>query len=306
MLIGTADGLYADGAPHALSGHEVAWLSPAADGDWWAIVDGALWRGDDSDWEPVASPPDAQARCCLDRNGTVLVGSDGAGLLQLTDGQLEPCPAFVEAPGRDAWFTPWGGPPDTRSLDADDDAIYVNVHVGGVLRATSVDGPWRPTLDIETDVHEVRVTDHAVLVASARGFGLSRDGGETWAFTSDGLHAPYCRAVAPAGDHVLVSASDGPGGSRGAVYRRPLYDDRPFERCDGIGGNVGDVHWVTGNIDTGWLAAGGSVAACATREGQLFVSEDEGATWSLRADRLPPVRYVVVAREHGEVIPAGD
>ena len=51
---------------------------------------------------------------------------------------------------------------------------------------------------------------------------------------SDGLEAPYSRAVAVSGDELLLSASDGPRGGHAAVYRGGLTDGR-FERCtDGI------------------------------------------------------------------------
>ncbi len=287
-LIGTADGLYEDGSRVALAGRDVAWLSAAADGGWWAVVDGALWRGDGADWEPVASPGDLTARCCLDRDGTVLVGTSEAHLLRLVDDALEPIGDFDDAPGRADWFTPWGGPPDTRSIAADAEAIYVNVHVGGVLRAPDPAGPWAPTLDIEADVHEVLAADGVVLVAAARGLGVSRDGGGTWSFTTDGLHNSYCRAVTVADDHLLVSASDGPHGARGALYRRRLDDDDgPLERCEGVA-------WVDGNIDTGWLANGGASVACATPDGRLLVSEDAGAMWQTRATGLAEVRYVAL------------
>jgi hypothetical protein len=298
VLIGTADGLYgADGTRAGLDGRDVAWLATAADGDWWAVVDGGLMRGAGGDWEPIPTPDELTARCCLEVAGTVLVGTSEAHLLHLSDGELEPIGAFAAAPDRDTWFTPWGGPPDTRSLDAErtdaatdaaEGAIFVNVHVGGVLRAAEPLGPWRPTLDIDVDVHEVRTAPGAVLVAAARGLGISRDSGGTWSFTTAGLHRSYCRAVAVAGDHVLVSASDGPHGARGALYRRPLADDdAPLERCD-------DVGWVDGNIDTGWLAADGETVACATPDGRLLTSADAGVTWARRAAGLPDVRFVAV------------
>jgi hypothetical protein len=287
-LIGTADGLYRDGERIALAGEDVADIAPARDGGWWAIVGGALWRGDGAYWETVASTEGLIGRCCLERDGTVLVGTSGAHLARPVDGSLEPIPAFAEAPGREEWFTPWGGPPDTRSLATDAASIYANVHVGGVLRAAVAGGPWAPTLDIEADVHEVTSAEGIVMVAAARGLGASRDDGGSWSFTTAGLHSSYCRAVTVADGHVLVSASDGPHGARGALYRRALDDDEAaLVRCDGFG-------WVDGNIDSGWLAAEGATVACATPDGRLLVSEDAGATWSLRAEGLPTIRCVAV------------
>ena len=53
---------------------------------------------------------------------------------------------------------------------------------------------------------------------SSAGFGISRSGGDSWEFITDGMHAHYSRAVAIAGDTVLVSASTG----RTPVTRRSM------------------------------------------------------------------------------------
>ena len=55
--------------------------------------------------------------------------------------------------GRDRWYTPWGGPPDTRSMTSADGKVYANVHVGGVVRSADAGRTWQPTaLDIDADV----------------------------------------------------------------------------------------------------------------------------------------------------------
>src|SRR5207247_7541735 len=132
---------------------------------------------------------------------------------------------YRRAPGRNDWTTPWGGPPDTRSLAADGNALYANVHVGGILRSTDAGTNWAPTIDVDADVHQVVAGfDDAgrVLAATAEGLAVSNDGGDTWAFETEGLGATYSRAAAVAGDVVLASASRGPRGDGAAVYRRPL------------------------------------------------------------------------------------
>src|SRR2546429_115455 len=82
--------------------------------------------------------------------------------------------------GRDRWFTPWGGPPDTRSISEDDEAVYVNIHVGGILRSVDCGRTWQPTLPIERDVHKVLARPGRLYAASARGLAVSPDSGETW------------------------------------------------------------------------------------------------------------------------------
>ena len=74
-----------------------------------------------------------------------------------------------------------------------------------------------------------------------------------------------------------------------AVYRRPIDGDGPFERShDGL------PDWFGFNIDTFQLAAHDHVAAVGTKDGEVYVSSDEGATWTLAAKDLPPVRCVAL------------
>jgi hypothetical protein len=124
-----------------------------------------------------------------------------------------------------------------------------------------------------------------VLAATGVGMATSDDGGASWSFSRDGLAGRYCRAVALAGETVLLSASNGPRGGDAAIYRRPLGADNAFQRCaDGF----------ERNIDTGCLAADGELAAFGTEDGRVFVSRDAGASWTLEAWGLPAVEALVV------------
>jgi hypothetical protein len=137
-------------------------------------------------------------------------------------------------------------------------------------------------------VHEVAVVPDTstVVAATGTGFATSTDGGRTWAMDDDGLHATYLRAVAVAGDAVVVSASDGPGGGGAALYRRPVAGGA-FERLgDGLPEDLG------GNVDTGWVVAGGDRVAVVLADGSLHRSDDGGRSFSCVADGLPPPRWV--------------
>jgi photosystem II stability/assembly factor-like uncharacterized protein len=242
----------------------------------YAVTDGALVRND----EVVAGAPDRRLLCVLDTGDRVLVGTDEAHLLELDGDHLVPVDGFERAEGRTRWYTPWGGPPDVRSMAAArDGTLYLNVHVGGVLRSTDGGATWEPTpLDIDVDVHRVLAHDDLVLAACGDGgLATSRDGGETWSFATGGLHGTYCRSVAVAGGTELVTASTGPFTKEGAVYRRPLGSDAPFERVTEV---------FPFNIDTFQLAgARDGRAAFGTEDGRVYLSTDEGATWEL-VDRL--------------------
>ena len=128
-----------------------------------------------------------------------------------------------------------------------------------------------------------------ILAAAAVGLCVSRDGGRTYRFVTDGLHSSYARAVAISGDDVIVTACDGPHGGDAALYRAPLALDRPFEKCDG-----GLPEWFGDNIDTGCLAAADDTVAFGTVDGEVYVSDDAGGSWDRAAVGLPAVRAVAI------------
>lgn len=299
ILVATDEGLHVvdgEGAARVdeLAGRAVLALARGADG-WWAIVAGReLWRSAEGyRWSSAVTVPKRKATCLAATPAGLLVGTARAHLLRLEGSGLVPVPSFDEAEGRAAWHTPWGAPADARSISAAaDGAIYVNVHVGGVVRSTDGAATWRPTLDIDHDVHQVlaRPGRSGVIVAAFDGFGLSPDGGDTWRWENAGLHAHYCRAVALAGATVLISASTGHHGRRAAVYRRRLEGGEPWERC-----RAGLPEWFADNVDTGGLAAQGPAVAIGTEDGCVFLSRDAGERWDAVAKGLAPVRAVALA-----------
>ena len=221
--------------------------------------------------------------------GGALVGTSEARLFLARDTDLEPVEDFDRAEGRERWHTPWGGPPDVRSLSAGvDGAIYANVHVGGILRSDDGGETWGPTaIPIEEDVHQVLAhPERAGLVLAATAYGLARseDGGASWKTIDEGLERRYSRAVAVAGETVLLSASSGPGGGQAALYR--LAGDR-FHRCD-LTNPFG------GNLDTHRLVADEGTAAAALPNGDVYVSDDAGTTWERVAEGLPAVHSLLL------------
>jgi hypothetical protein len=292
IVVGTRGGLESvEGRTEEIREPIVA-LGAAGEARWALVGRGDLLRGDDGRWEREASLQGYAGRCLLPTDEGVLVGTSEAHLFRLRRSALELEDAFEQVPGRHDWYTPWGGPPDTRSMSVDPaGTVYVNVHVGGIVRARQ-GGEWEPTIDIDADVHQVLghpSRESFVLAACAGGLATSDDGGDTWDVTADGLHGSYCRAVAVAGDTVLVSASTGPFTSQAAVYRRPLAADAPFDRCgDGL------PEWFPSNIDTHCLAALGSVVAFGTDEGEVWVSDDEGRTWDRAAAEIPAVTCLLM------------
>ena len=298
ILVATDEGLHVVEAAGGVRVDELAGRpvpALAVDGDRrWAIADGKeLWRSaGGARWSLVARVPRRKATCLGVTAGGLLVGTAAAHLLRLDGDRLAPVGSFDEAEGRAAWHTPWGAPADTRSISGGDTAVYVNVHVGGVLRSTDGGASWRPLLDIEHDVHQVlapAARPGLVLVAAYDGLGISEDRGQTWRWETDGLHAHYCRAVALAGDIVLVSASAGHHGRQAALYRR-LLAGGAFVRC-----REGLPDWFPDNVDTGCLTARGRTVALGSADGSVFLSRDAGRRWEVVAKGLAPVRGLAFA-----------
>jgi hypothetical protein len=297
ILVGTAAGLWElDGdvsrPVEALAGHAVTALAPGGPKTW-GVVDGTeLWVLDGA-WARLTAVEGPPATCVVGTGSGPLIGTEQAHLLRLSATGATRLESFETVEGREAWYQPWGDPADVRSIAvARDGAIHVNVHVGGVARSRDGGKSWKPTVDIETDVHQVLAhpsRPEVVLVASAEGFGVSRDGGDSWQFATAGLHAHYLRAVAVAGDHVVISASAGFHGRRAAIYRKRLEGGTRFQRCE-----AGLPKWFDDNIDTACLAAAGSLVVFGTGDGRVFRSLDAGERWELAVKGLPPVGCIVV------------
>jgi hypothetical protein len=300
LLIGTSAGLFElEGAQvrqDAGFGERDATAVIVDDAEVWAIADrrSLVWRDPAGTWTEVAATDELEITCLLPTAHGFFVGTEEARLFRLQHQTLAPVESFDRVEGRQKWYTPWGGPPAVRSMAVDlAGRIHVNVHVGGIPRSTDGARTWEPTIDIDADVHQViahPTQPDLALAAGAVGLAHSEDGGTSWSIDTDGLRATYARAVAVAGDAVMLSASDGPGGGHAAVYRTPLGPSIHLQRC-----TEGLPEWFEGNIDTGSLAASDSTVAFASNDGRAFISVDTGERWRQLADGLPTVRSLCFA-----------
>ncbi len=164
--------------------------------------------------------------------------------------------------------------------------LLANVHVGGIPRSTDAGSTWQPTIDIESDVHQVcthPTRPEIVIAAAGAGLCVSRDAGATWSIEQRGLHADHCSAVAFGRNDIFVSASVDPFAAQGAVYRRLIDGNGPLQPLGG-----GMPKWTDGRADTDCIATRGSTVAVIDGAGRLYVSQDDGASWSSHpGDRLP-------------------
>jgi hypothetical protein len=288
-IIGTARGLrFLDpnnGNGDLLDGTAITAVHFSGD-DLWVLADRrALYRVTDGVADLVASLGDGASGTCVgSHDATVWVGGDDAQLWRLEGKHLEPVESFQEAPSRDEWHTPWGGPPAVFSMASDGTHLYVGVHVGGILRSSDGES-WAPTIDLHDDVHQVAVgPDGTVWAATGmRGLAESRDRGATWRYHTTGLHATYLLTVAVTTDGVLVGASSGHAGRDGAIYG---FDGERFARSRGLPDRF------NGAVGPRQLAATGNDAVVALPDGDVYASNDSGGEWTRVATGLPVVSEV--------------
>jgi hypothetical protein len=308
ILVATwGDGLFAvagDGSTQEIANQPVRGLAPDGRGGALAIVGrhSLRRRAASGEWATVATS-EFELSCCVAARDTIYVGTDDARVLRLSQGGvLDPMDGFDDVAGRDTWFAGSAivngqrvGPPlGIRSVAANSNGsiLFANVHVGGIPRSMDGGRTWQPTIDIASDVHEVRahpVNPELVAAAAAVGLCISRDSGATWITERDGLHATHCSGVAFSGDDIIVSAATDPFAAEGRIYRRPVTSDGSLVAVEG-----GMPAWTEGIVDTGCIATNGSSIVVADRAGNLYVSDDFGRSWSSRSTRLPAPSGVLI------------
>ncbi len=309
ILVATwGEGLFAvagDGRTQEIANQPVRGLAPDGRGGALAIAGrhSLRRRAPSGEWATVVTS-EFELSCCMAVRDAIYVGTEDARMLRLSDrgGALDPIDGFDRVAGRDAWFAGSAivngqrlGPPlGIRSVAANSNGsvLFANVHVGGIPRSVDGGRTWQPTIDINSDVHEVRAhpTDpDIVAAASAVGLCISRDAGATWTIERDGLHASYCSAVAFSGDDILVSASTDHFAAQGRIYRRPI---RPEGDIVAVGDGL--PTWLNGIADTGCIATNGSTIVVVDREGALYLSTEFGRAWSRNSSSLPAPSSVLI------------
>jgi len=295
-----------DGLVHELPNHSVRGLSDDLEGGAFAAVDGhSLFQRDgQGDWNRVATS-EFTLSVTFAVDDKVYVGTDDARVLILDErGNLVQIDCFESIEGRDSWLAGTAiidgqevGPPlGVRSLSgAANGCLFANVHVGGIPRSADAGATWTPTIDVNLDAHEVRVSPtnrNLVAAATAAGLCMSHDGGSSWSIHTDGRHAPYCSAVAISREHIFVAASESHFSQEGAIYRRGIEpSSEPLEKV-----GAGLPNWLGGIVDTSCIASSEEDMALISATGDVYVSTNAGLNWHKREENIASVSSVLIVR----------
>ena len=247
-----------------------------------------VWSFAEGTWNHEVSA-DVTLNCVCWTDNRLLVGTERARLAWVDDGDLNFIESFDDVPERNLWKTPWGGPPDVRSLAVStDETIYADIHVGWIVRSKDGGETWKNLRDdLNVDVHEVGTHPSrpaVVFAATAGGFYISDGYGDTFAHQSNGMPYHYQRACAcfSERDVYLVSTSRGPHRQTEALLYRTEDAGASWTLVNGLPENI------TANIDTFQIIiVEGAHALVVVENSDLYETDDWGVNWKKVAHDYP-------------------
>ena len=245
------------------------------------VNDHEVWTYISDAWNQQVSTEVILNCVCWTPDNRLLVGTECARLAWVADGELDFIDGFDTVPERQLWKTPWGGPPDVRSLAVSTDGtIYANIHVGWIVRSRDDGKTWENLQEgLEMDVHQVSThpSDPAIVfAATARGFYLSRDYGDTFMHQRGDMPYYYQRACAcfPESDVYLVSTSRGPHSRADAQLYRSDDAGENWALVSGLPEQIGE------NIDTFQIiTVSVAKALVVVDDTALYQTDDLGRNW---------------------------
>jgi photosystem II stability/assembly factor-like uncharacterized protein len=190
---------------------------------------------------------------------------------------------------------------------AEPDTLYVCIEQGDLLKSIDAGATWRsltsyegPNDKFRRDMHRVIIkpSDPAKLyLASGVGLYYSEDAGETWEHISKGdarVGYPDCLFFDPKDENTLYMAGAGQSPN-------PSWKERRSANPGILRSRDGGRTWRELGVGLPSLIPGNIEAMCAhqsdhglsmfagTSVGDIWGSDDDGESWSLVAEGLPPV-----------------
>ncbi len=258
-----------------------------------------VWEFNSGKWQQLVST-DTKLNCiCYTTDYVLLVGTEAARLAWISNNSLEYIDSFDKVPERNHWMSPSGGPPDVRSLAVSiDGTIYADIHVGWMVRSKDGGKSWKNlTKGLDMDVHHVSVhptNPSIVFAATADGFHLSKDHGDTFTRQKNNMPYRYQRACARFYDKdvYLVSTSRGPFGSIDAQLYRSEDEGNTWNLVEGLPDNISK------NINTFQIIiAEKGKAYVIVEDTSIYETNDYGLHWKLVDENYPRLYGMLVMPE---------
>jgi photosystem II stability/assembly factor-like uncharacterized protein len=215
-------------------------------------------------------------------------------------------PSIKDVPGHERWTFP-AAPHQAHVKSVmmdrhDPSTLYVCIEQGGLFKSTDSGTTWReldgyvgPGDVFYKDVHRLVAAGNTIFLTSGDGLYCSPDGGEHWERLpgTERLAYPDAFVVSPHDEQIMFVAG---GGAAPPIWRQVHRADSTVLRSrDGgrtwtvVGGGVVDC--LRANIEALALAAwpGGMTLFAGTTDGDVFATDDEGASWTRVASGLGAV-----------------
>lgn len=283
-----------------------------------AHYDGGLWVSEDEGdtWSPCNEGLESGHIYCLaaQQNGdetTLWLGTEPPMLYRSDDlgKSWKALPGMLKVKNTDKWTFP--PPPHVAHVkniafhpDRPDD-IYICIEQGALLHSVDRGESWDEVTGYESDADFFYNDNHRVLFRPSDpddfvmngGEGLYRSNHGEWTHLTtrdDRIGYPDAMFIDPTNENALIMGGPQNAPRKWREQDKPMADPTVLYSPD-FGASWGPMGTglpkITGNIEAMGMHVNGDGFSlyAGTATGEIFHSDDNGRTWSLLAERLPPI-----------------